>query len=769
MDWRRLSVILQLSLVLCFVNIQCRVEAAEVVLGFDLYQDPDNCRYPVFLHDVNAWIGTPNKTLPVSVQYLGWAQPATLEKEFKKFYEIWNAHTVPMITWMPYPYDSWWSRTPNEDIVWGEQRLLYSAYIYEFTARLTTFLHGEDGQPDTADDRRAYLCFAPAPNGNWFPWTPRYTGEGMNVTQTPQSYVTLWNTVIGQVRKRIPSRRQLQVVWDVNAGDACAVTCRAEDFMPDRDLVDWLQITGYNWGSLIPSLGWRDMGLTFGEMLARLRSLANKPVVLLLASTDLRVQVEVEHKQAWLDTMIPYARQKGISMLIYRNSNEQGGLPFHHFAVIWDAANPNVVSAPNEFAYQNSSGARRQFRVFANFQQILRDNHSVVLADASDARCISDEVFFGTHPARRQVALVWVVLSWATVSLIAIVGLLAFIWRWRRAYVANSPLRERLLLRKETMVGTDLKKKELISESTYCHVYRVVHQETGAVYAAKFINIADEQNYQMSLNEVDKLHRCQGLPHVTRFYNTDMSWHSSYNANSKVVDSSGNIFGSANSTPPPTGSIQQQDDEDSAMIVMKYYKDGDLDKYISKQSIQLPFSFVVSVTAHITEALLAMHTLKKGVIVHCGVAPENVLLEDGQAYLADFSHAMLVRLRVTALAEDAQRHVKAKCLLVRDWSAPEVAEARHFTPAMDVWGIGCLLYSMMTRRTFTHDRNSKAECEETAPLRELVRTEMGIVELRRSLFTYPEALVALMFDCLAIVPSSRPSISEIYKSLQLLL
>ena len=758
----RHSVVLYVVASLVFVAMGCllQVEAYPVIFGFDL-DSRGNDDYPVHLDSVNEWLAAPNRSVPIVVRNVGWASVSTLNATFAPVLEAWNKdRVITLLTWMPYPYDSWWSQTPNDLLIHSEP---YTTYIATFIDHLKRLLDGEDGQPDTADDRRAYLCFAPAPNGDWFPWTPRFTGDNMNVTQTPQSYVTLWNTVIGQVRKRIPSRRQLQVVWDVNAGDGCAVTCRAEDFMPDRDLVDWMQITGYNWGSLIPSLGWRDnIRDTFAVMLDRLVPLLHKPIMTNLATTDLRSIVDIHRKETWLRSMIPFAQDNRVSALIYHNSNEEASTSRRHFAVFWDSRCANKVSGDGTFTSPTRGVV---FDVFSMIPEMLRDESRVVLADKLNPRLLTDEQFSGTLPppdAQPSSSFI-IVLCVAAALLVAII--LGVIVLRRSAQTKQEEAMETLLandISMTTLKGA-YKPQKLLSDTPYSRVLQVVQRDTNQSFAAKIVLISEESHYSILQNEIDMTMRCQGVPHVVKLHNTDMSYHTAiYGSNDGAHSKGSNEEAKTDDkkTSPRGGehlvintshgndSSSQGDSVRNALLLMKYYKDGDLASYISKQQKPLPPKFVAQVACHIAEALSRIHTLPAGSVIHRDVKPENVLLEDGSACLSDFSYATLNE-------PECLEHA-GKCIGTHPWLSPEAVEG-HYSPACDVWGVGCLLFAMMTRRIK----------ENVSVVRELVLDGKSIGELRRTeMCTYPDSLVNIMTECLSVSPSTRPTASQLLPRLR---
>ena len=386
--WTLLSL---LFMVVAYSSIIAPTRASPLLFGFEFINEY-NEQYTIPLSEINLWVGKENHGIPVRAHFVGWQNPAALNSTFISLRETWGNHSIPMITWLPYPYDTWSSPTPNDDIANGK----YKQYLLQFTQRLAMFLDGNDGTSDTADDRRVFLHFAPEPNGNWYPWSPRFTQVGMNVTQTPASFVRMWEYVIGTVRNLIPSKRQLQVVWNVNAGDAYE-NCHAEEFIPNASLVDWTAVTGYNWGTLIPNVGWITPQDLYGPMLRRIRAIrSDAPVFFFAASTDVHFNVNVAFKALWIDSLFNYAVEERIRALIYRNANEVDRVGNHsHFAVFWDQANPNRVEGTLNYT---SCLSKRNFTTFIELQSRLRNTSNVILASPSTPLLIPDYAFFGVDP-----------------------------------------------------------------------------------------------------------------------------------------------------------------------------------------------------------------------------------------------------------------------------------------------------------------------------------------------------------------------------------
>ena len=155
----------------------------------------------------------------------------------------------------------------------------------------------------------------------------------------------------------------------------------------------------------------------------------------------------------------------------------------------------------------------------------------------------------------------------------------------------------------------------------------------------------------------------------------------------------------------------------------------------------LPVAAAVTLTAEIAAALDFAH--RQGV-VHRDVKPENVLLQDGHAMVADFGIAKAVSTATAGAALTAT----GVSVGTPAYMAPEQAAAdREVDARADVYALGCVLYEMLAGSPPFHGNTARA-----LMARHATDPVPSIRSVRASV---PEELEHVVQRALAKVPSDR--------------
>lgn len=240
---------------------------------------------------------------------------------------IWNNKNIPLITWEPFFCSS--SPTPTDD----ELRTItpadievraakgeYDTYLNKWADRLKSFLSGPDGVFNTADDRRAYIRLAHEMNGDWYPWGAAKGGNA------PADFVRMWQRVKSVFYNKGMGWTHLQWIWCVNFTDnGYPVLYTAESFYPGDEYVDWVSISGYNWGTTQNWSKWITPDQVFTPMLSRLRVMTKKPVSITeFASTTVTSSgTSVAAKSQWITDAFNYALAQDIKMVVWFNGAKE--------------------------------------------------------------------------------------------------------------------------------------------------------------------------------------------------------------------------------------------------------------------------------------------------------------------------------------------------------------------------------------------------------------------------------------------------------------
>ncbi len=139
--------------------------------------------------------------------------------------------------------------------------------------------------------------------------------------------------------------------------------------------------------------------------------------------------------------------------------------------------------------------------------------------------------------------------------------------------------------------------------------------------------------------------------------------------------------------PHILGLIDSGDVDGTLFYVMPLVKGESLRARLEREK-QLPIEEAVRIARDAAVALDYAH--REGVI-HRDIKPENILLQDGQAMVADFGIALAV-----AQAGEQRLTQSGWFMGTPQYMSPEQALGeRQLTPRSDVYSLGCVLYEML--------------------------------------------------------------------------
>ncbi|CAM5430936.1 serine/threonine-protein kinase [Streptomyces fumanus] len=185
---------------------------------------------------------------------------------------------------------------------------------------------------------------------------------------------------------------------------------------------------------------------------------------------------------------------------------------------------------------------------------------------------------------------------------------------------------------------------------------------------------------------------------------------------------------------------------DLLALVMDLVDGPDLHRYLRENG---PFSPVAAalLTAQIADALAASHA---DGVVHRDLKPANVLLkqDDGQM------HPMLTDFGIARLADSPGLTRTHEFVGTPAYVAPESAEGRPQTSAVDIYGAGILLYELVTGRPPFSGGSAL----------EVLHQHLSAEPRRPS--TVPDPLWTVIERCLRKNPDERPSAENLARGLR---
>ena len=297
-----------------------------------------------------------------------------------------------------------------------------------------------------------------------------------------------------------------------------------------------------------------------------------------------------------------------------------------------------------------------------------------------------------------------------------------------------------------------------LGQGGFGSVYLIQRKADKKLLALKYIVIPDEEERCYALREFDLIRNAQGHPSMIRMLDMFMNWNVEEGAESQsreaaanAVAQNQNTINSGTSTPR----LSQSTDEEHHLlniaprylcIVMDYFPEGDLCTYVKRLPPQEYVSeeLILHVfTVQICQLLAHLHSLNPP-IVHRDIKPENILLSDNKKRIVvtDFGLARKVENIYMSTRAGSLHYVAPEC-----WK-------RHYTAAIDMWSVGCIIYAACTKRVTSDTARVMFSDAKEAGFRRAIRHD-----LRR----YSALLQAVVLGLLQVDPTARLSSSAVLK------
>uniref|UniRef100_A0AAU3GWF5 non-specific serine/threonine protein kinase n=1 Tax=Streptomyces sp. NBC_01401 TaxID=2903854 RepID=A0AAU3GWF5_9ACTN len=185
---------------------------------------------------------------------------------------------------------------------------------------------------------------------------------------------------------------------------------------------------------------------------------------------------------------------------------------------------------------------------------------------------------------------------------------------------------------------------------------------------------------------------------------------------------------------------------DLLALVMDLIDGPDLHRYLRENGPLTPVAASL-LTAQIADALAASHA---DGVVHRDLKPANVLLDERNGEM----HPMLTDFGIARLADSPGLTRTHEFVGTPAYVAPESAEGRPQTSAVDIYGAGILLYELVTGRPPFAGGTA------------LEVLQRHLSEEPRRPSTVPEPLWTVIERCLSKDPDRRPSAESLARALR---
>eukprot|EP01102_Stenamoeba_stenopodia_P007676 TRINITY_DN2168_c0_g1_i1.p1 TRINITY_DN2168_c0_g1~~TRINITY_DN2168_c0_g1_i1.p1 ORF type:complete len:699 (-),score=112.28 TRINITY_DN2168_c0_g1_i1:624-2693(-) len=179
-------------------------------------------------------------------------------------------------------------------------------------------------------------------------------------------------------------------------------------------------------------------------------------------------------------------------------------------------------------------------------------------------------------------------------------------------------------------------------------------------------------------------------------------------------------------------------DKNEINLLTEYLEGGSLSNIIKHDGPTFTERFCAHLTFQILEALAFLH---RNHLIHRNLTPNNVLFnKHGNVKLTDYcTSEKLIKVSLSTR--------KSSILIGSPWyTAPETIESEAYTPQMDSWSVGCIVYHLLTGKKLFDDYDAAGAAfqviEEEIPLPQ--STSDSVLSFLKDCFTRPHDKVDIL-------------------------
>ncbi|UCG88531.1 MAG: protein kinase, partial [Gemmatimonadota bacterium] len=177
--------------------------------------------------------------------------------------------------------------------------------------------------------------------------------------------------------------------------------------------------------------------------------------------------------------------------------------------------------------------------------------------------------------------------------------------------------------------------------------------------------------------------------------------------------------------------------------VMPYIRDGSLRDRLDRDK-QLTIAETVAITQGIAAALQHAHERQ---VLHCDVKPENVLLSESHAYVADFGISRAIHREVFEWGK--RREIDSSAGTPAYVSPEQATCAEQLDARSDVYSLGCMVFEMLSgEQPFSGTTTMEVVSK---------RFREAVPDLRERMPHIPRPLASAVAQAMALEPAERTS------------
>ncbi|HET6351014.1 MAG TPA: glycosyl hydrolase [Coriobacteriia bacterium] len=239
--------------------------------------------------------------------YQPWADGGRNQFDTSACVRVWQRGAIPMITWEPWDPqgDPKYLSNPGTQPEWTLKKInsgKYDAYIHQFA------------KDAAASGGPVMIRLMHEMNGYWYPWGGRANGN------SAAEFRAAWRRVVRIFREE--GATNVTWVWAPNEAGKNPKTDPYVAYYPGSSYVDWVGLSGYNWGTSRPKpFSWRTFETIYHGCLRYLYKYKKPIMVAEIASVP-----NGGNKAYWMAQTFERIRNhhKEIKAVIYYNRNDKG-------------------------------------------------------------------------------------------------------------------------------------------------------------------------------------------------------------------------------------------------------------------------------------------------------------------------------------------------------------------------------------------------------------------------------------------------------------